>query len=454
MKLKLTTISTLLILLSTALMTVSCSKDVYSEDEEELGSTNVDAPKPAEANCTLQVRTRAESVGDSKISYPVHVYVFGSNGVCVEESVIGSSEIQLVVKLAAGTYDVYAVAGAESNDYDIPSKENVSPTSVVRLKDGKKHSDLMYAHSAVTLAAKEKNTLTLPLKRRVMLLQEVVIKDVPSDVTSVAVSIAPIYEGLRIDGNYSDAGGSHNVILVKEGDGSVWRNTSEAYLLEAVPGATIKVQLTDAVETKSYSYSLADEMQANYKIRIEGTYVDHSGISLTGIISGDVWAGERIITFDMDDSKEGDNTSDTPIVGDAPEAGTMYNSCYVLSSETLSDNSVKVVLMSAKHTYGLTFTEGDDNSVETAVATAIKELAVDGISGWRLPSCDEIVAVNDNYTKINAVLKTAGGSNTITPGLSYFYKKSDGGISSYCADGDVVFNKNTRLRAFATVIFK
>lgn len=453
MKLKLTTLSALLILLSTALLTVSCSKDVYSEDEEEPGSTNVDTPKPAEANCTLQVRTRAESVGDSKISYPVHVYVFGSNGVCVEESVIGSSETQLVVKLAAGTYDVYAVAGAESNDYDIPSKENVSPTSVVRLKEGKKHSDLMYAHSAVTLAAKEKNTLTLPLKRRVMLLQEVVIRDVPSDMTSVAVSIAPIYEGLRIDGNYSDAGGSHNVILVKEGDGSVWRNTTEAYLLEAVPGATIKVQLTDAEGTKSYSYSLADEMQANYKIRIEGTYADQSGISLTGIISGDVWAGERVITFDMDDSKEGDNTSDTPIVGDAPEAGTMYNGCYVLSSETLSDNSAKVVLMSAKHTYGLTFTEGDDSSVESAVTTAIKELAVDGISGWRLPLYDEIVAVSDNYKKINSVLTAAGG-NSITPGLSYFYRKSDGGIYSYCADGDVVFNKNTRLRAFATVIFK
>ena len=453
MKLKLTTLSALLILLSTALMTVSCSKDVYSEDEEEQGSTNVDAPKSAEANCTLQVRTRAESAGDSKISYPVHVYVFGSNGVCVEESVIESSETQLVVKLAAGTYDVYAVAGAESNDYDIPSKENVSPTSVVRLKDGKKHSDLMYAHSAVTLTAKENNTLTLPLKRRVMLLQEVVIKEVPSDVTAVAVSIAPIYEGLRIDGNYSDAGGSHNVILVKEGDGSVWRNTSEAYLLEAVPGATIKVQLTDADGTKSYSYSLADEMQANYKIRIEGTYADQSGVSLTGIISGDVWAGERVITFDMDDSKDGDNPSDTPIVGDVPEVGTMYNGCYVLSSETLSGNSAKVVLMSAKHIYGLTFTEGDDNSVECAVTTAIKELAVDGISGWRLPSYDEIVAVSDNYKKINTVLMAAGG-NTITPGLSYFYRKSDGGISSYCADGDVVFNKNTRLRAFATVIFK
>lgn len=458
MKSRLINFPILLILLSAALMTVSCSKDVYSEDEvEQNGNAAADLPPAAKADCTLQVRTRAEATEESKISYPVHVYVLSADGACIEEAVIGSSETQIEMKLPAGTYNVCAVGGAVDSDYDIPSKENVAAGSVIRLKEGRSHGDLMYAHSAVTLASKENNTLTLPLKRRVMLLQEVVIDNVPADVTAVAVTIAPIYEGLRIDGNYSGAGGSHTVTLAKDGADGVWRSTSETYLLEAVTGATVKVQLTDAEGTKSYSYSLADELQANYKIRIKGTYASQSGVSLTGIISGDVWAGERVITFDMNDENEGNNPSgggDTPIVGDAPAAGTMYNGCYVLSNESQADGSVKVVLMSAKHNYGLIFTDGDDSSVESAVATAIKELATEGISGWRLPSYEEIIKVNDNYSKINAVLKTADGSNTITPGLSYFYRKSDGSIYAYCSTGATDFNKNTRLRAFATVIFK
>ncbi|MDE5948332.1 MAG: FimB/Mfa2 family fimbrial subunit [Prevotella sp.] len=458
MKSRLIKFPILLLLLSAALMTVSCSKDVYSDDEvNQNGNAVADVPTAANADCTLQVRTRAEATEESKISYPVYVYVLSAAGVCVEEAVIGSSETQIEMKLPAGTYDVCAVGGAVDSDYDIPLKENAAAESVIRLKEGRSHGDLMYAHSAVTLASKENNTLTLPLKRRVMLLQEVVIDNVPMDVTAVTVTIAPIYEGLRIDGNYSGAGGSHTVTLAKEGADGVWRNTSETYLLEAVTGATVKVQLTDAEGTKSYSYSLADELQANYKIRIKGTYVSQSGVSLTGIISGDVWAGERVITFDMSDENEGNNPSvggDTPIVGDAPAAGTMYNGCYVLSKESLSDGSVKVVLMSARHTYGLVFTQDDENSVETAVASALKEFATDGISGWRLPSYEEIIKVNDNYSKINAVLKTADGSNTITPGLSYFYRKSDGGISAYCATGGADFNKSTRLRAFSTVIFK
>ncbi len=457
MKSRLIKFPILLILLSAALMTVSCSKDVYSDDEvDQNGNAVADVPTAANADCTLQVRTRAEATDESKISYPVYVYVLSADGVCVEEAVIGSSETQTEMKLPAGTYNVCAIGGAVDSDYDIPSKENASAESVIRLKEGKSHGDLMYAHSAVTLASKENNTLTLPLKRRVMLLQEVVIDNVPMDVTAVTVTIAPIYEGLRIDGNYSGAGGSHTVILDKEGVDGVWRSTSETYLLEAVTGATVKVQLTDAEGTKSYSYSLADELQANYKIRIKGTYVSQSGVSLTGIISGDVWAGERVITFDMSDENEGKNPSvggDTPIVGDAPAAGTMYNGCYVLSNESQADGSVKVVLMSAKHTFGLVFTEDDENSVETAVASALKEFATDGISGWRLPAYEEIIRVNDNYKNINIVLSAAGGNN-ITPGLSYFYRKADGGIFAYCATGAADFNKNTRLRAFSTVIFK
>ena len=233
---------------------VSCEK--YTADEEfDL----------SEANSTLVVRTclapnEAGLDESATISYPVNVFVFNEKGACVGVSVIRSEAENLSLKLPEGSYNIYAIAGADDNSYNIPTKENATKESPIILKDGSKHEDLMSAYSNVVLANGEENTLTLSLERKVMMIESVSMTNIPDDVTAVSVSVSPLYEELLLDGSYLGENGVSTINLVKDVDGT-WKNNSEVYLLEAADNATLKVSLTRGDDVHSYSYSCAEQLQ-------------------------------------------------------------------------------------------------------------------------------------------------------------------------------------------------
>lgn len=453
MKRKFSSFFVLLFVMMTVGLT-SCSKDVMLESDDE----------GEKANSTLIVRTRAEAgdEGSAKISYPVTVYLFDASNSCVAVSSISKADDKLSLKLVKGMYTICAVAGAVSDDYVLPSAEKAQKNSVVSLKQDKSHADLMSAVYSVNVKAGETNTLELVMKRKVMMLENVTVKNVPDDVTDVSVTILPLYENLCLDGTYSGTNGSQTIDLSKEEDTNVWKNTDEVYMLEAAGNATVTVSFTSAEGTKSYSYSLADELKANYKITLEGTYVSNEGVLISGTMTGEEWAGERTISFEFGEGSNdnggagNDNpvTGENTVTGEAPAAGTIYSGCYVVSNTTNDDGSTTVVLMSGKHVIGLAFDASDQTSVSEAVSQGIAELAVDGIDGWRLPTLTEIKNVVNNNSTINKLLSSDKAYDTIVSGVSFFYQESDGNISSYCKMGNAEFNSATRLRAFATVTFK
>ena len=441
-----------LVFLLTAVVTFfSCEK--YNADE------GIEAK---EANSTLIVRTRAatadgtDSQDEAKVSYPVNVYIFDAESKCIELDVIASEDEELSLKLPEGNYDVYAIAGANEEDYDMPTKENATKDAVIALRDGHKHGDLMTAHSSVTLGSEESNTLTLSLERKVMMLETVTMSNIPDDVTGVSLTISPLHESLLLNGNYSSETGSYTVNLTKGSDGSTWKNTESAYLLEAVGMATFKVTLTRADGLNhSYSYSCQDELKANYKINISGTYKEDD-IAIKGTITGATWAGTIDVDFTFNNGVIDDNIPDY-----APTVGTLYKDCYVLKSET-SGNKTTVTLVTTSYKDKLAFEEGNQESMKTAVDAGIAELAVDEIEGWRLPTLEELKYVKDNKDYINQRLeqydKPIFSIEDFYGAFSYFYSDS-GIIKSYCPyRGDTnnspgSENEHLILRAFATVVF-
>lgn len=318
----------LMLLIVAAMLLFSCEK--YNEDAD-FGAK--------EANSTLIIRTRAMAVSEtdeSKISYPVNIYVF-SGDACIETAKIESEETPISLRLPEGSYDVYAIAGADAETYNLPTKENAAKEYLIKLNDGKTLTDLMAAKNNVTLAYGEENTLTLSLERKVMLIENVSIKNVPSNVIAVNVTISPLYENLLLNGNYEGTDGSQTIDLIKGSDGNTWENNYNAYLLEASGQATIKVSLKTDKNTKSYSYTSTDELKANYKINITGTY-NENGITLNGTITGATWQGVKNINFNFDETgsstgentgsetEEGKDEGDTgeTTTGNAPEVGTLY----------------------------------------------------------------------------------------------------------------------------------
>ena len=445
---------------------VSCSKDAT---EEILGGeTNGKV-----ANSTLQVTTRAGG-DDATINYPVQVYVFQGEE-CKAVQAIGDAGQTLNIALVEGTYSVYAVGGASSTDYNLPTKDEATTTTALTLKEGRTMTDLMAASATATLVDGGTNTVTLGLQRKVMLIQDITISQVPTVATAVSVTIAPLWTALTVGGTYSTAGASQTINLTKQSDNRTWTTSANAYLLPpSSQPASISVNITIGGTTKSYTYSTADELEAGYKINIEGTYTEAVGVSLTGTITGATWLGERTITFTFDengatgsdDNNDNSDNNDNNNSGGSndnsdniPTVGSIYQTCYVLSVTDNGDNADVTLVSPNEVTMGQNYaavTSGiyDDADKAAAVAAAvdakIAEADVDAISDWRLPTATELNAIYAAIEDINAAFDT-----DLNPAGNYLYTTAAGAIYyrtlSIDSEGNEGFGANARVRPVVTV---
>ena len=446
-----------LIIASVTLSVFSCAKYVDVETPEEA----------QEQNSKLTVKTRA--TGDdgeltedkSEISYPVNVYVFDDKDECVALMSIASDQEVLSTELTAGKYEVYAIAGADENSYELPTVENATKESVITLREGQEHKDLMVANDSVDIAAGEDCNITLSLTRKVMLLESIKISKVPNDITDVNVTISPLYENLLLNGDYSGDNGMKTISLTKSDDNEgVWSAECNMYLLEAAGNATIKISFgNESSEVKTFSNEYVDVLKANRKINIEGSY---DKTSFTAMIQGTSWEEYPDVIFDF---TERDTTGNkNPVVGppsDVPEVGSIYDdNSIVIMYETEGSNTV-VTLMSTEYKNRLDITEDNQEEAKAAINAAIAELpSIEGASAWRLPTLEELKYVSESPEVFNSALKENGKSEFVIEdnANNYVYYYSDDGnvIDAYCPnlpDLDYTLSGNAYkiFRAFTTI---
>ena len=373
----------------------ACEKGI-----DDLGEGMSPSPTGQVANSVLQVRTRGTSPSEeAKISYPVQVYVMQGD-VCQAVQTIGDEGQTLNIPLTEGTYTVYAVSGASATDYDLPTVDDATSTSAIALKEGKALGDLMAAQATATLVDGGTNTVTLGLQRKTMLMQDITIKQVPTAATAVSVTIAPLWQNITVGGSYSGASGSRTIALTKQDDNRTWQlnsligeGTSESLHLlpPSSQPASISVNFTIGGATKTYTYACSDQLEAGYKINIDGTYTEAVGVNLTGTITGATWLGERMISFEFDENGSNGVNGDDPSEptqpnspsSDIPSVGSTYKGCYVLAVTTIDANSAELTLLSPNER-----SVSSDSDANNALAT----LGVDGISDWSIPTKDQIDA--------------------------------------------------------------
>lgn len=387
----------------------ACEKTLV-EDIADVGNGQV-------KNSVLQVRTRSGgSLGDeATVAYPVTVYVFQGEE-CQAVQTIGDEGQTLNIPLTEGTYSVYAVGGASASDYVLPDADDATVTSAIVLKEGKTHGDLMAASATAALVDGGTNTVTLGMTRKTMLIQNMTIKKIPMAATAVSVTIAPLWQSLTVGGTYSTTNGSSTIALTKQEDGRTWQNATSAYLLPpSNQPASVSVNITIGSTTKTYTYNTNNELEAGYKINIEGTYTEAVGVNLTGTITGAMWLGERTISFEFDENgstaaDEDNSSSDDDngsIVGDLPAVGSFYQGCYVLKSIVADDGqSAELTLLSPNETtIGKAYNDasfiGHPEILEDLIDEKLAEADVDGISDWRLPTYDELNVIYAALSAIN-----------------------------------------------------
>ena len=438
----------ILALAMTAVVLTACEKSIVDEELQM-------------PNATLQVTTRGTN--DAVVAYPVQVYVF-QNDICRAVQTIGDEGQTLNIALTEGTYSVYAIGGASSTDYNLPTKDDATTTTALTLKDGKALTDLMAATATATLVDGGTNTVTLGLARKVMMIQDITINKVPTAATAVSVTIAPLWQNVTIGGTFSGTSGSSTIALTRQADGRTWKlpapqgegsGVGSVFLLPpSSQPASVSVNITIGGTTKTYTYSTSDQLEAGYKINIDGTYTEAVGVAVTGTITGATWLGERTITFSFDESGStagtpsgnDDNTDPTPDPSPTgagsewlPAAGSTYQGCYVLAADVADDGqSAELTLLSPN--------EATCVGTEAAVTAALATLGTAAVSGWELPTKSQMQLVEAKLLSDDASLS----------GAFYLFRKSDNGIGYHKLGGTswaTVPNTTTayRLRPVAVV---
>lgn len=360
----------------------SCSQEVINEEM-------------AEPNSRLKVMTR--STGEAEVNYPVRLYVFGSDQKCKAVQTLEQADDAIDIKLPEGSYDVYALGGAEGNRYVLPTASSASKTSVIALQEGQKHGNLMAGHSLVTLSANGSNSLTIGLERKVMLIKGIVITNVPESTGAVSIKIAPLQGEMLLDGSYQGTDNGNTIALTKQSDNTTWAMaSSDNYLLPSVGKPTITV----TIDNTAYSYTCATELEANHQISIEGTYKPSTSttpteITLSGTITGPTWGDEKSISFDFGEGAGENNTSSANI----PNTGEIYQGCYVLAVD-----GNKVTLLSSTQKQNVLIDADLDN--QTTIASNIDgALASWGgtvSTNWRLMTDGEAKIIINSYETINS----------------------------------------------------
>ena len=352
-----------------------------------------------EGSALLQVQTRTVGAAEEgTVSYPVNVYVFSGEKCVALQSIADASEA-LSVPLTEGSYSVYAIGGATAENYNLPTKEEASPSMAIALKEGKEHGDVMVAQGRVTLVDGETNVLTLNMERKVMLLQEVSVNHIPAVATAVTVTFSPLWESL-LGAGYAGVAGTETVALTRQADGHSWLWTGMRYLLPpSGETATVSVRVVKPNGTTTYTYQIDEQLSAGDRLNIQSTYTGSLEVTMTGSITGAKWNEEKTISFDFDEGEDGEpeEVDDDVVTGSAPAVGGTYKGCYVFSVK--ESGGITEVLLLSSNQQVMSNLSGNDTqtTARTKVETALSSCGVEGISGWRLMTKAEAQTLSGRY---------------------------------------------------------
>ena len=193
-----------------------------------------------------------------------------------------------------------------------------------------------------------------------------------------------------------------------------------------------------------------------YNYDPSGTYKENN-IALNGTITGTTWAGTRNIIFTFENEEntsenDGDNGSETDEI---PTVGSIYKGCYVLKSETTGNSTVVTLMTGKEYRDGFTGLASDMTAFRSAVDNAIAGISVEEITGWRLPSLDEIEMVKNNFLAINSALISNDLTNLTNNNILYLYLDNQDDIKSFSLANGYSFDakESSFLRAFAQKTF-
>lgn len=372
-----------------------CAGDVFNE------------PVGTDPTGELRVMTRSGDENTTPLA-GASVYLFNSSGACASILTSDASGTYASAKLPAGSYTLYALGGDGLSSLVLPTQAEATPSSVLTLAENQSLGDLLMTQSTVTLDDGESEDVSLALERKVLEITSVTINQVPDDITGVQVSVGALYGQVQLNGEYVASSSAPCVITLTSQGSGTWAATPQLITFPSKSKPVITITFTaDGAEPRSYSYSSDEELLANHKYNLEGTYTEPLGVTITGSITAQAWDSSVTgIAFDFDESNSTNSSSsndpssgngnssgnDNPSSGtddpsQVPVAGETYKGCYVVS---VNAEAHTAVLLSPTSQDGYQADKAQAALSLLNVSLASWPSVSDVTGSWRIPTVGEV----------------------------------------------------------------
>lgn len=349
---------------------------------------------------TKPLKVKVRSAENVEIAYPLYLYAFDKNGKLAASQTIDDKEKDMALSLTDDEYQVVALSGV-TDDYQLPKDLTLEGEIKLSNIEGA-DAPLMVGRADVGGSRNEGTMAEIALSYVVAQLN-VVLKNVPADVSTVQLSISPLYSSLSMGGEY---GGDVQKVKVNctLGEDGVWSAQSTYIFPGSAAETTFSVSFKKEDGTElTYGYTYQGKPEANHPFNITGSYAEGVIVGGSFEISGWEEAIDVEFTFGANvvPDKEGEDEEEPEIdMTNVPEVGTIWNDMIVVDIGEADENGVDLLLMS------LDEWESDTLNV-VDIPTGY---SVNGISGWNLPTYDEATTIrarfsNDARLELNDIIK-------------------------------------------------
>ena len=339
---------------------------------------------------TKSLKVKVRSADNVEIAYPLYLYAFNKKGKLAASQTIDDEGNDMALSLADGDFQIVAVSGV-SDDYQLPEKPTLDDAIVLSNSEGA-DTPLMVGRADIAVSRSEGTSAEIALTYVVAQLN-VMLKNVPTDVSTVELSISPLHSSLTMGGEYGGDTQKVKVSCTLDEDG-VW-SAQPTYIF---PGSgkettfSVYFKKEDGTE-QTYGYTYKGTPEANHPFNITGSFAE--GIIVGGSFDISDWEEAINVEFTFganvvpDEEEEEDDEEDIQIdMTNVPEVGTIWNDMIVADIGEADETGVDLLLMSL-----------DEWDATTSEVTDIVDgYSINGISEWRLPTHDEAAVLRARFS--------------------------------------------------------
>ena len=295
------------------------------------------------------------------ISYPMTLYAFYSeSGILAGKTTASSANNNLTLPLRLGSYHLVALAGAQKlGTTDSPT----SNSSIGIPTNGIIESAVQLGAADITVSTTD---VSVDLTMRYQVAQiGIELHDIPTDVSSVSVSLSSLYTDMTFQGDLT--GGKAVNIQLSRDDNGIWKSGTKYTLPGSTTQLTLSISMTKGEATQTYAYTHGSNLEAGTPYTFIGSYIE--GFYLTGSVTSAGWNEPQNINFtfgvgadagkdnggDDDDDNSNqvvidddlpDDTDGNYWVTTIPEAISIWNGHFVGAVTTSNDSEATLLLMS------------------------------------------------------------------------------------------------------------